>query len=241
MQIKAWALVVLISILSQTVQAENEKLPNGPHVVTFGQASVEAKPDIATLLIKVVISLKDAAEAKKLVDTRVAQYFKLLHENGIENNDINAANLRTQPEYDYNSGNKVLKAYSAVREVRVTLRQLDRLNDLLDGALKSGLNEIRAIELGVAHPEEYRNQAHKEAIKSATTRAATLAEGFNTKLGSIYSIRYNSVNDRPMPMERMLLAYDSAAITSAEQTYEQKSIYFDDRVDVVFELQHNQR
>lgn len=50
-----------------------------------------------------------------------------------------------------------------MRQVQVTLRQLDKLNDLLDGALKSGLNEIRAVELGVASPETYREQARKKS------------------------------------------------------------------------------
>lgn len=39
-----------------------------------------------------------------------------------------------------------------MRTVEVTLRQLDKLNSLLDGALKAGLNEIRSVSLGVAQP-----------------------------------------------------------------------------------------
>ncbi|WP_342456325.1 SIMPL domain-containing protein, partial [Klebsiella pneumoniae] len=42
----------------------------------------------------------------------------------------------------------ILKGYRAVRTVEVTLRQLDKLNGLLDGALKAGLNEIRSVSLG---------------------------------------------------------------------------------------------
>lgn len=37
-----------------------------------------------------------------------------------------------------------------MRTVEVTLRQLDKLNSLLDGALKAGLNEIRSVSLGGA-------------------------------------------------------------------------------------------
>ncbi len=39
----------------------------------------------------------------------------------------------------------MLKGYRAVRTVEVTLRQLDKLNSLLDGTLKAGLNEIRSV------------------------------------------------------------------------------------------------
>lgn len=59
-----------------------------------------------------------------------------------------------------------------MRQVQVTLRQLDKLNDLLDGALKSGLNEIRAVELGVASPETYREQARKKPLRMRLRRLA---------------------------------------------------------------------
>jgi len=182
MKLKALALAAIMSAgVLPGVHAD--ELPNGPHVVTSGKATVDARPDIATLSIVVNVSSKDAADAKKQADSRVAQYFDFLQKNGIEKKDIDAANLSTQPEYDYTKeGKSVLKGYRAVRQVQVTLRQLDKLNDLLDGALKSGLNEVRSVELGVANPESYKEQARKAAIKNATQQASELAEGFNAKL-----------------------------------------------------------
>jgi len=241
-KLKALAMAAMMGAAALPLATQAGELPNGPHVITSGQASVDATPDIATLSIEVNVSSKDAAEAKKQADTRVAQYFDLLQKNGIEKKDIDAANLRTQPEYDYTKeGKSVLKGYRAVRQVQVTLRQLDKLNDLLDGALKSGLNEIRSVELGVAQPDEYRNKARKAAIDNATQQAEALAAGFNVKLGPVYSIRYRVANYQPMPVARMFKAADAAPMTSEAQTYEQQSIHFDDQVDVVFELQRNQQ
>ncbi|MCX2622756.1 SIMPL domain-containing protein, partial [Klebsiella pneumoniae] len=45
--------------------------------------------------------------------------------------------------------------------------QLDKLNGLLDGALKAGLNEIRSVSLGVAQPDAYKDKARKAAIDDA--------------------------------------------------------------------------
>ena len=206
MKLKALALAAMMSA-GLPLSAQADELPNGPHVVTSGKATVDARPDIATLSIVVNVSSKDAADAKKQADGRVQQYFDFLQKNSIEKKDIDAANLSTQPEYDYTKeGKSVLKGYRAVREVQVTLRHLDKLNDLLDGALKSGLNEIRSVELGVANPNDYKQQARKAAIKNATQQASELAEGFNAKLGSIYSIRYQVSNYQPMPMARMYKA-----------------------------------
>lgn len=240
MKLKALAMAAMVGLGTLPLALQAAELPEGPHVVTSGTSSVDATPDIAMLAIEVSVSAKDAGQAKKQVDERVAQYFDFLQKNNIEKKDISAANLRTQPEYDYlKTGESVLKGYRAVRQVQVTLRQLDKLNELLDGALKSGLNEIRSVELGVAKPDVYREQARQKAIENATQQAASLAKGFNAKLGPVFSIRYHVANYQPMPVARMYKSAGAAAETDAAQTYEQQSIHFDDQVDVVFELQRN--
>ncbi len=137
--------------------------------------------------------------------------------------DISSANLRTQPDYDYQDGKSILKGYRAVRTVEVTLRQL-QTEFLLDGALKAGLNEIRSVSLGVAQPDAYKDKARKAAIDNAIHQAQELANGFNRKLGPVYSVRYHVSNYQPSPMVRMMKA--DAAPVSAQETYEQAAIQF---------------
>ncbi|MDN8600369.1 oxidative stress defense protein [Citrobacter sp. S2-9] len=234
MKFKMMALAALVGFSAMSVQAN--ELPAGPHIVTSGTASVDATPDIATLAIEVNVAAKDAATAKKQADERVAQYLSFLEQNQIAKKDISSANLRTQPDYDYQNGKSVLKGYRAVRTVEVTLRQLDKLNALLDGALKAGLNEIRSVSLGVAQPEEYKDKARKAAIDDAIHQAQQLAAGFNSKLGPVYSVRYHVSNYQPSPVVRMMKA-DAAPAVSAEESYEQPTIQFGDQVDVVFQLE----
>lgn len=176
MKFKVIALAALMGISGMAAQAN--ELPDGPHIVTSGTASVDAVPDIATLAIEVNVAAKDAATAKKQADERVAQYISFLELNQIAKKDISSANLRTQPDYDYQDGKSILKGYRAVRTVEVTLRQLDKLNSLLDGALKAGLNEIRSVSLGVAQPDAYKDKARKAAIDNAIHQAQELANAF---------------------------------------------------------------
>ncbi|MGP4129633.1 hypothetical protein OJE16_07600 [Pantoea tagorei] len=65
MKLKALALAAMTGALALPLSALADELPNGPHVVTSGQATVDARPDIATLSIVVNVSSKDAADAKK--------------------------------------------------------------------------------------------------------------------------------------------------------------------------------
>ena len=226
MKFKVIALAALMGISGMAAQAN--ELPDGPHIVTSGTASVDAVPDIATLAIEVNVAAKDAATAKKQADERVAQYISFLELNQIAKKDISSANLRTQPDYDYQDGKSILKGYRAVRTVEVTLRQAD-------AALKAGLNEIRSVSLGVAQPDAYKDKARKAAIDNAIHQAQELANGFHRKLGPVYSVRYHVSNYQPSPMVRMMKA--DAAPVSAQETYEQAAIQFDDQVDVVFQLE----
>lgn len=238
MKLKVLAMVTIMGLAALPFALSAAELPAGPHIMTSGNASVDAIPDIATLMIEVNVIDNAAADAKKKVDARVAEYMDFLKKKGIDKKDVNAANLRTQPEYDYKkTGETILKGYRAIRQVEVRVRQLDKLNELLDGALKSGLNEIRTVELGVANPVRYREEVRQKAISNATQQANSLAQGFNVKLGPVFSIRYHVANYQPMPSARMYKTAAVAAQDQAAETYEQQVIHFDDQVDVVFEIQ----
>ncbi|AWH89357.1 oxidative stress defense protein [Limnobaculum parvum] len=237
MKLKALAMAAVVAMLPMTMQAA--ELPDGPHIVTSGTGTIEVKPDMATLLIEVKVSDKDAAVAKKQNDERVAKYMEFLEKNGIVKADIDAANIQTRLEYNYpnsNDSSKVVKDYAAVRQVKVTVRQLDKLNTLLDGALSSGLNEIRDITLGVTKDDTYRNDVRKKAVENAKIQAEALAKDFGVKLGPVFSIRYRAANPMPVPMMR---AYKSDAVSASgiDETYQQQSISFNDQVDVVFDIQ----
>jgi uncharacterized protein len=233
------ATIIGLAVFALALPINADEMPAGPYLSTMGTASVDATPDIATIMIEVSYSAKNAITAKKQVDTRVIQYFDFLRKNGIEKKDISAANLSTQPEYDYQkTGAAELKGYRAVRQVQVTVRQIDKLNELLDGALKFGLNEIRAIKLGIANPNSYRDQVRKKAIDNAILQATSLAEGFKVKLGPVYSIHYQGDNEQTMPVPVMFLRAENTSPNNPDKTYQQQTIHFKDQVDVVFELQN---
>ncbi|BGI53191.1 MAG: oxidative stress defense protein [Candidatus Hamiltonella defensa (Ceratovacuna japonica)] len=228
--------IVLFSLFP--IMSKADQWPSGPYVATSGIANVEAIPDIANLIINVNILAKDAADAKKQVDHRVNQYFDFLEKNQVDQKDIHAANLITEPEYDYQKeGKTLLKGYRAIREVKVQLRQMDKLNTLLDQALKLGLNEIRALKFSVADPDLYRKKAQQKAIENARQQAQLLAQSFQSILGPIYSVRYHGeAAYQPKPLLSTYKTENSISSDTA-LTYQKQRIQFTDQVDVVFELE----
>lgn len=126
-----------------------------------------------------------------------------------------------------------------MRSVTVTLRDLSKLNELLDGALEAHLNEIESVTFGVLKPELYREQARQAAIKNAIEQATSVAKGFGVQLGAVYSINYQSQSIESEQREiRYYYAAKAAMQPKAEiqHTYEQPKVYFSDNVSVVFNL-----
>lgn len=80
MKLKVLALAATLGLTTMAAQAS--ELPDGPHIVTSGTASVAAVPDIATLAIEVNVSAKTPRRQKQ-ADDRVAQYLSFLEKSGI--------------------------------------------------------------------------------------------------------------------------------------------------------------
>ncbi|ATF52823.1 oxidative stress defense protein [Morganella morganii] len=239
MKLKSLALAAMVALGGYAATAQAAETPAGPHISTSGSAVIQAEPDMATLSINVTVKEKDASAAKAQADKRVAQYFDFLKAQGIEKKDINAANISTSPDYVYDKEKEesVIRGYNASRSVTVKVHDLNKLNTLLDGALKSGLNDISAVEFGVNNPEKYREEVRQKAISDAISQAKSVAKGFGTELGAVYSIGYNAPQPVPvMARNKMMLAAGAPAAVSADETYEQQTIDFRDQVDVVFEL-----
>ncbi|MBT0727867.1 oxidative stress defense protein [Rosenbergiella australiborealis] len=237
MKIMITAVAIVSASLGLPRFALAESTPNAPYISISGQGNVQAQPDMATLVIDVRVAQAQASDAKKQVDARVAHYFDFLHQQGITDKEINAANVVTDVQYDDSDHGKPKQVgYQASRHVTVTLHQLSKLNTLLDGALAAGLNEIRSVSMGVEHPEHYQQQARQAAIRDALVKAKEVAAGFNATLGSVWSIDYQTPPSQMMPRIRMMSVQASATQTTPDHTYQQQKLDFSDKVDVVFTL-----
>ncbi|MGL5006808.1 MAG: oxidative stress defense protein [Plesiomonas sp.] len=232
--------VSMASTMQPTTQTADvaTALAPAPTLATTGNGSVDAVSNMATLSIEVNQSAKTAADAKTQVDTRVSDYMAFLEKNGVAVKDINAANLITQPEYQYVQDKApTLIGYRAIRHVDVKVMDLSKLNDLLNGALKAGLNDIQGIQMGVSDPQSYQLKAREAAIKDAISKANSIAHGFGVKIGQVEKIRYDTTaQQQPMPPMLRMAAYTDAASAKVNQTYQQPTLHFTDHVDVVFSL-----
>ena len=186
-------LALMAAMLAMPVWADSP-LPDGPHVVASGQAKVVVAPDVAESSVSVEINAAQPAEAKRRVDVAINRFLAALHAQGVAEADIEASDLRLSEDIDTDDeGRRASNGFSASRTVEFKLRDIGKLNALLDDALAAGMNRFGDTRFTSSRADALRAEARAKAARNATERARELAAGFGAKLGAVYSI--NSANN----------------------------------------------
>ena len=223
---------LLLFLLSASVAAQELGIPAAPHVLTNGSAEIRVPADMATLSFSITTQEKTPQKARQVVDTSVASFVNALELAGFKRQELVAGNLRLAPEYSQTSGLSLkLNGYQASRDVIVRVYQLDRVGQVIDVALKSGINAVQSIQYDVRDKARYISQVREQAISDSKSKAAELAKAYGMTLGKIYSIQYVSQEPPSLIRGRMLMNAPSPA-----DSYLAEDIRFADNVSVVFNL-----
>jgi uncharacterized protein YggE len=158
--------------------------PAGIHVTGVGE--VEVVPDLARIGLEVRREGPDAAALKPELDTVTRAVLALARELGVADRDVTAAQVTIYPRYgNRESGEPVVDGVTASRTISITLRDLDRVGDLVNGALKRGVNGVGGIELDASRRKELERAALELAIADAVAKAEHVAAQFEVSLGPL--------------------------------------------------------
>ena len=166
-----------------------------------GSGQAFLAPDIAYVYVGVHTENTTAAEAVTENTTQTEQLMQAIQDFGIDPKDIRTTNFsiypmdRFDPSTGMPSGEKV---YAVDNTVYVTVRDLDKLGDLLDTAVQAGANTVNSVQFDVAEKTEALKQARADAVKDAEAQAQSLAQAAGLSLGEIQSISFFDVQPYPL-------------------------------------------
>ena len=237
--------ITIFLLFSPLTTFANSSVPANRHIAVQGTAEVLAKPDMAQISFE-VISFKDKSlDAKRDVDNRVNLLFKGLSKYGVKETDVSASSVLTHNDNDMfnvESGTAINAGYVAIRTLKVTLRNIEKVNDFIDFALSVKINEVTNIELMSSKAAQLEAEATQGAIENAIVKGGKLAKAFGAELGKIYSI--NSHFNRSSygygadSFERIVVTGSKVTRNPFEQgKYLQETITFKSSINVVFDLE----
>lgn len=169
---------------STTTQTKGE-----PFIVS-GQGKVYAVPDIA----KFTVGVTDSGSYLKTVETSVNTKSKALTDSvkklGVKEEDIKTTSYNLYPQYDYNSPSRSITGYNISTTYQITVRDLDKVNDIITAATGSGANMEGNISFDINEQtkNDKLNEARRLAVEDAKKKAQGLAGSAGITLGKIINI-----------------------------------------------------
>lgn len=158
-----------------------------------GVGVVYLSPDIVYINIGVSTQRENAAEAVKINKEQTSAVIQAIKDFGVAEKDIRTTNFSiwSNPQYDPTGSGQITGTnYSVDNTVYVTIRDIDKLGDLLDAAIEAGANSIYSIQFDVEDKAEANKEARALAVEDAKTQAQGLADAAQLSLVEIQTISY---------------------------------------------------
>ncbi len=171
--------------------------PNG--ISVNGEGLVKAKPDVAQTNIAVDVTNVDPIAAQRDAASRMDKVIAKLKEMGVAADDIKTNQYSMTPQYNYNQNKEMptLIGYRVVNSVGVTIKQLDKVGQILDAVTAAGATSLQGVAFTIADPTPLQSQARAAAVKQARARAEELAKAAGVSLGRATSISESTQGATP--------------------------------------------
>jgi len=155
-----------------------------------GTGQVRAEPDIATVNTGVEVRAETVAAARAGAAEASNAIIAALRAHGVDELDVRTVDFYVYPEYDWGDDTPRVTGYVFSNTVQVTVRDVERIGELIDAIAVAGGDAVRFGGISFAHadPGALNGEARELAIADARGRAEQLAELTGVTLGSIVSV-----------------------------------------------------
>ena len=185
-------LLFLVSCVAGSVEGqETARLALGDGTRTInvnGEAVIYVVPDEAIVRLGVesfdpALAVSTSANAATGV-----QIVKALRALGLEAKDIQSDHAEVEIVYNKDGVAAGVAGYPVRRLYALTVRDVNRLDEVIGAALKRGANHLEGYELRTMELRKHRDEARKRAILAAREKAEALAGELGCTVGAPRSI-----------------------------------------------------
>ena len=218
---------VLLQLLI-TVPGFAQLIPDPtPRISITGVGVVSTQPDMANVSFGIYILDRDLTRAKKESDAVMNRLLGVLASLNTQQVDISASGINIEPKYAESKASE-FTGYEISRSIDVVLRDLSKLDQLIDKAIQSGANREFKVNLLSSREKELREQAVSLAIEDAKNQATRLVSGFGAKLGAVRNISTDS---------RGASLYSAVSVSFGKGTFVPGTIRIEAQLSVTFLIQ----
>ena len=182
----------------------------------------EVAPDKATITLGVQTDAPTAEAAIRENANKMSRVIAALKRGGLTDREIQTSNLSLNPQYVYQENLPPrLTGYQASNQVVITVRELNRLGQIVDATVNAGADNVGGISFGIDNPTEAENRARLEAVEALRAKAELYAKAMGYRVARLVTMTegggYTPV---PPPMPMMMRAeaakFDSTPVQPGE-------------------------
>lgn len=235
-----WVLLVLLSIfllvltISEGLEIK-DKLKSKETITFSGEGKSIGVPDIASITLSVITEKMTAKETMAENAKISNEVIKFVKEAGIDEKDVKTQSFTLSPRYDWVEGKRIFRGYQLTSTLAVKIRDLEKISDIIDGAVSRGANQVGDIQFVIDDPEKLKEEARNEAIESAKEKAQSIAKATGLKLGKIVSFS-EAVTPEDYPRPYSLEVREEALGGGSSPEIEKGSQEIEVNVSLTFEL-----
>jgi hypothetical protein len=122
--------------------------------------------------------------------------------------------------------------YVVRNNVVISLRELDKVAEVIGAAMTAGANQMYGFELSIEDPAPLKDRARERAVAAALHKARLLAARAGVELGAIVAIR-DTQESPPMPFSATRVSMEHA---DASMPFERGQLSVTQSVEVTFAL-----
>jgi uncharacterized protein YggE len=201
----ASALYLAMLLLFWGVPAHAQQPPpraNEGRIVISGEGSVSLAPSYAQIRTGVITRGKTVKEGVNANSKLMGAVMAALNASGITQKDIQTAHFSIQPVYATQEPRTEpkLSGYSISNQVNVTVREIDKVGDVLDAVVAAGATDVGSVSFLVADESKALDEAREIAIADARRKAEIYAKASGVQLGGVVSITEDTGSAPPIPM-----------------------------------------
>lgn len=197
-------------------------LPQAPYIQVNGHGEVHVAPDMLAVTLTVEKTGMDATAARADVEARATKVLALARKLGLADKDIKAPAVTVYPQYEWHSGpggdgKQVLVGQHVTRSIMLTLRDIARYAELVNGLFAAGVTRLDGVSPDRSDRDALQRRALADAVTDARAKAEALAGSAGVRVGAVYSINDLSAERGPRPIMMAAMANaDRGAVPQAE-------------------------
>ena len=194
-----------------------------------GIGTKEVEADVAVISLGVESREETVADARGAAAEAMTGVLDALSTLGVDDDDVVTTSLNIYPiqvwiEVKDDNGSHSeprITGYTVNNQVRVTVRDIEMADEVIDKAAEVGgdLIRINNISFTVGDPAAYADEIRRRAVEDARAKAELYAEAFGVELGPVVFVQESSggipVEQGPVRLE-MAMARASDASTPIE-------------------------